>query len=115
MTPGVSRTRVTLGAGADLLLRDSQYTGDEYPRWLGWGHSSTTHGATFARAAGVQQLGFHHDPMRSDGELEELHDQVAAILQRDQEPPLITSEGLELTLGANSRGAQSRKDVDHRA
>jgi ribonuclease BN (tRNA processing enzyme) len=88
-----------LAAGADLLLHDSQYSEDEYPSRIGWGHSSVAHAAAFARTAGVRQLAmFHHDPMRSDGELEELYDQVAAIVQGDQEPPLIAREGLQVTL-----------------
>lgn len=90
-----------LAAGADLLLHDSQYTDAEYASRLGWGHSSVTHTAAFARAAGVRQLAmFHHDPMRSDRELEVLYDQVAAAVQNDQEPPLIAREGLEIELGA---------------
>src|SRR5207237_5293233 len=40
---------------------------------------------------------FHHDPMRSDREIEELYDEVAAIVRDDQEPPLIAREGLEVT------------------
>ena len=97
-----------LAAGADLLFHDSQYTGDEYERRLGWGHSSVAHAAAFARAAGVRQLAmFHHDPMRSDRELEVLYDQVAAAVQDDQEPPLIAREGLEVTLGASSRTAHN--------
>src|SRR5436190_1815224 len=88
-----------LAAGADLLLHDSQYTEEEYPHRLGWGHSSVKHAATFARAAGVRQLAmFHHDPMRSDRELEALYDQVAEIVQDDQEPPLIAREGLAVVL-----------------
>ena len=55
-------------------------TDEEYARRMGWGHSSVTHAAAFARAAGVRQLAlFHHDPMRSDRELEELYDQVIYI------------------------------------
>jgi phosphoribosyl 1,2-cyclic phosphodiesterase len=88
-----------LAAGADLLLHDSQYTEEEYAHRLGWGHSSVAHAAAFARAAGVRQLAmFHHDPMRSDGELDELYDQVAAAVGKDQEPPLIAREGLQVTL-----------------
>jgi ribonuclease BN (tRNA processing enzyme) len=88
-----------LAAGADLLLHDSQFTEDEYVGRLGWGHSSVTHAANFARAAGVARLGiFHHDPMRSDRELEELYDQVAEIVRDDQEQPLIAREGLEVVL-----------------
>ena len=76
---------------------------DEYAHRLGWGHSSVKHAATFARAAGVRQLAmFHHDPMRSDRELEALYDQVAEIVQDDQEPPLIAREGLEITLGGGA-------------
>ena len=90
-----------LAAGADLLLHDSQYTEEEYPHRLGWGHSSVAHAAAFSRTAGVRQLAmFHHDPMRSDRELEELYDQVAAVVRDEQEPPLIAREGLEVALGA---------------
>jgi ribonuclease BN (tRNA processing enzyme) len=88
-----------LAAGADLLFHDSQYTEDEYPSRMGWGHSSVDHAATFARTAGVRQLAmFHHDPMRSDRELEALYDRVADIVRDDQEAPLIAREGLEIAL-----------------
>jgi hypothetical protein len=42
---------------------------------------------------------FHHDPMRSDRELEGLYDEVAEAVRGDQEPPLIAREGLEVALG----------------
>jgi ribonuclease BN (tRNA processing enzyme) len=88
-----------LAAGADLLLHDSQYTEEEYAQRLGWGHSSVNQAAAFSRAAGVRQLGmFHHDPMRSDSELEELYDQVAEIVRNDQKTPLIAREGLQIAL-----------------
>lgn len=89
-----------LAANADLLLHDSQYTDEEYRGRVGWGHSSMTHTAAFSRAAGVRRLAmFHHDPMRSDRELEALYDQVAEAVEGDQEPPLIAREGLEIRLG----------------
>ena len=89
-----------LAYGADLLLHDSQYTEEEYAGRCGWGHSSVTHTAAFARVAGVRQLAmFHHDPMRSDRELEALYDEVAERVRDDQEPPLIAREGLEVALG----------------
>lgn len=89
-----------LAANADLLFHDSQYTDEEYQSGrFGWGHSSATHAAAFARAAGVRQLAmFHHDPMRSDRELEVLYDQVAEGVGNDQEPPLIAREGLQIAL-----------------
>jgi ribonuclease BN (tRNA processing enzyme) len=92
-----------IAAGADLLFHDSQYTEEEYVGRHGWGHSSVAHAAAFSRAAGVRQLAmFHHDPMRSDRELEALYDQVAEAVGNDQEAPLIAREGLEIALGAVS-------------
>jgi phosphoribosyl 1,2-cyclic phosphodiesterase len=92
-----------LAARADLLLHDSQYTEAEYASRLGWGHSSVGHAAAFALAAGVRQLAlFHHDPMRSDRELEGLYDEVAEQLRDHQEPPLIAREGLEIPLGTSA-------------
>jgi hypothetical protein len=41
---------------------------------------------------------FHHDPMRSDQELEALYDRVAESVRDDQEAPLIAREGLEIAL-----------------
>jgi len=88
-----------LAAGADLLFHDSQYTEEEYSQRVGWGHSAVHHAAAFARAAGVRQLAmFHHDPMRSDRELEALYDQVAEAVGNDQKLPLIAREGLEIVL-----------------
>ena len=56
-----------LAAGADLLLHDSQYTDEEYPSHLGWGHPPLTDALEFARRAHAGRLLlFHHDPLHSD-------------------------------------------------
>jgi phosphoribosyl 1,2-cyclic phosphodiesterase len=66
----VDPTLKKLAAGADILIYDSQYTPEEYPAKVGWGHSTWQAGAELARAAGVPQLVlFHHDPGRSDKQL----------------------------------------------
>ncbi len=66
----VDPTLEKLAAGADILIYDSQYTPEEYPRKVGWGHSTWAAGADLARAAGVRQLVmFHHDPGRTDAQL----------------------------------------------
>jgi len=61
-------------AGADLLVHDAQYTMQEYQDGkIGWGHSPMEHAIITARRAGVKRLAlFHHDPDRSDAELDEL-------------------------------------------
>jgi phosphoribosyl 1,2-cyclic phosphodiesterase len=62
-----------LAAGADVLIYDAQYTPDEYPGKVGWGHSTWAAAVELARAAGVKTLVlFHHDPRRSDGAVAEL-------------------------------------------
>jgi phosphoribosyl 1,2-cyclic phosphodiesterase len=58
---------------ADVLMHDAQYADDEYPRHVGWGHSAIAHVVEFARKAEVGELLlFHHDPYRSDDQLEKL-------------------------------------------
>ncbi len=60
-------------AGADLLIHDAQYTDAELELHRGWGHSSISQALELAVQAGVQQLAlFHHDPDRTDAELDGL-------------------------------------------
>jgi phosphoribosyl 1,2-cyclic phosphodiesterase len=59
--------------GADVLVHDAQYTAAEYGTHLGWGHSSYEHAINSAHKAKVKKLVlFHHDPNRTDGQLEQL-------------------------------------------
>ena len=63
-----------LARDADLLIHDCQYTEDEYPEHVGWGHSSLEQTLTFARRTGTRRLLlFHHDPLHSDDFLDRLH------------------------------------------
>ncbi len=63
-----------LAHGASLLLHDCQYTDEEYPSHVGWGHSSLKSALAFARRAEVGRMAlFHHDPMHTDTFLDELH------------------------------------------
>ena len=56
-----------LARDADLLIHDCQYTDDEYPDHVGWGHSRLTDTLTFARRVEARRLLlFHHDPLHSD-------------------------------------------------
>lgn len=61
----------SLARGVDLLIHDAQYTAEEYPGKIGWGHSSLEDLLRFAALAGVRHLvPFHHDPARDDAALE---------------------------------------------
>ena len=77
----VDPTLKKLAAGADILIYDAQYTPEEYPAKVGWGHSTWLAGAELARAAGVPQLVlFHHDPNRTDAQLAAIEAEAARNL-----------------------------------
>jgi len=60
-------------AGADLVIHDAQYTVDEYPKKIGWGHTPAEWTVDYALAAGAKRLAlFHHDPLRDDDALDRL-------------------------------------------
>ncbi len=60
-------------AGADLVIHDAQYTAEEYPKRIGWGHSPAEWAVDYALAAGARRLAlFHHDPSRDDDAVDRL-------------------------------------------
>jgi phosphoribosyl 1,2-cyclic phosphodiesterase len=89
-----------LARDADLVIHDCQYTDEEYPEHVGWGHSGLSDTLTFARRVAARRLLlFHHDPLHADDFLDELH---AAARRRWEElggdPALVemAREGAEL-------------------
>jgi ribonuclease BN (tRNA processing enzyme) len=66
-----------LAEGVDFLIHDAQYTHEEYPKYVGWGHSSIPHVLAFAELAGVKTLvPFHFDPAHSDQMLDQLFTEI---------------------------------------
>jgi phosphoribosyl 1,2-cyclic phosphodiesterase len=61
-------------AGSELLIHDAQYTRQEYETSRrGWGHSPIEHVIESAVRARVERLAlFHHDPLRTDAQIDEL-------------------------------------------
>lgn len=54
-------------SGADLLIADGQYTDEEYPTKINWGHARANTLVDVAKSANVKNLAItHHDPMHSD-------------------------------------------------
>jgi phosphoribosyl 1,2-cyclic phosphodiesterase len=85
---------------ADLLIHDAQYTPEEYPPHLGWGHSTYVHALQIARKAEVKQLVlYHHDPSHSDAVI----DCIVATSQT-----WIKRRRLSLTCLAAAEGIQLR-------
>ena len=64
---------VELARGADLLVHDSQHTAAELPRLAFLGHSAIEYVVGLAQHAGVKGVAlYHHDPWRTDDEIDEL-------------------------------------------
>lgn len=52
---------------SDVLIHDAQYTEEEYPKYLGWGHSPMEYVIRMAKAVDVKKLVLtHHDPEKTD-------------------------------------------------
>jgi phosphoribosyl 1,2-cyclic phosphodiesterase len=65
-----------------LLIHDSQYTDDEYPEHLGWGHSPLSDALVLGKRSGAERLLlFHHDPLHSDDFLDALSGEATARWQ----------------------------------
>ncbi len=59
--------------GADVLVHDAMYTEEEYAERKGWGHSTFRQALRLAEEAEVGRLFFfHHDPERTDEEIDEI-------------------------------------------
>lgn len=57
----------TFAKGCDLLLCDGQYSDEEYPRRVGWGHSSWSMAAALGKASGAKRtVLIHHAPEYTD-------------------------------------------------
>jgi phosphoribosyl 1,2-cyclic phosphodiesterase len=88
-----------LAVGVDLLLHDAQYTREEYPRHVGWGHSTMHDAIAFGGLAGVQHLvPFHHDPARDDASLDAALGRALADMA-PAFPVTPAAEGASFTLG----------------
>jgi phosphoribosyl 1,2-cyclic phosphodiesterase len=84
--PGV----VELIRGADIFIYDCTYTDEEYPTYVGWGHSTWQEGMRLADAAGAKTLVlFHHDPSHADGTM----DTIAAAAAAARPGTLAAREG----------------------
>lgn len=84
----------------DVLLHDCQFTESEYPSRVGWGHSSVAHAVGFARRACVDRLIlFHHDPDRSDDDVDRLVERAGELWDgAPGQSPIAACEGMMLEL-----------------
>ena len=75
---------IELADNADILIHDAQYSDEEYPSKVGWGHSSFSEAIRVADECSVRHLILcHHDPNHSDHMIDkfeqELQDKSAPV------------------------------------
>jgi phosphoribosyl 1,2-cyclic phosphodiesterase len=89
-----------LAGEVDLVVHDAQFSEEEYPYYVGWGHSSVADAVAFAGAAGARQLLlFHHEPRHSDHVLERMEDRARELAAADGfAPPALAREGMVVEL-----------------
>ncbi len=91
---------LALVQGADLYIADSQYTPEEYPAKLGWGHTCYLDALEVALAADVKHLAlFSHDPMHDDDAVDAKVNHCRRVAAERGSAMAITgaAEGLDLT------------------
>ncbi len=86
--------------GADLLIHDAQYTQQEYETdKRGWGHSPIEYAIEAAMRSQVKRLAlFHHDPMRTDAQLDELAKLLCDSRNTGNTEAFFAREGMQVSL-----------------
>jgi phosphoribosyl 1,2-cyclic phosphodiesterase len=91
--------------GADLLIHDAQFLERDLPAKRGWGHSVVSRVRELALAAEVKHLVlFHHDPDRTDDELDAIQEESTCWF-RERDAPItctVAYDGLEIRLPCTS-------------
>jgi hypothetical protein len=93
-----------LCAGVDLLIHDAQYTTAELPDRIHFGHSAADYAVELARRSGAESvLLFHHDPDRTDAEVEAIEHALSGTDGTQRGPQVEAArEGLTIRLPAAS-------------
>jgi phosphoribosyl 1,2-cyclic phosphodiesterase len=94
--PGhLERPLLEFVSGANVMIYDAMYTDEEYPNYVGFGHSTWQEAIKLADAAAVQTLVlYHHFPGRIDEELA----RVEAMAASKRSLTLMAREGMEIRL-----------------
>lgn len=100
--------------GVDVLIHDAQYTEDDMPHKHGWGHSLISQVRQLAVDAEVGALVmFHHDPDRTDGELDEIvrENEIFFSGKHASIRSFCAYEGLEIKLTKSIVGGETMCEV----
>jgi ribonuclease BN (tRNA processing enzyme) len=84
-----------LARGVDVLIHDAQYTANEFASRAHYGHSTIDYAIELGERAGVGKvILFHHDPSRTDEQL----DAVVDVNQHHVVRVVAATEGMALDL-----------------
>ncbi len=87
-----------LCAGVDLLIHEAQYTPREFPPKADSGHCTIDYAVRVAAESGARRLClFHHDPWRTDDDLDDLVAKARTTTWGATEE-VIAAEGMTLTV-----------------
>ena len=96
---GLDENILKLAKDSDLLIYDSTYTEEEYPNFVGWGHSTWQEGLRLSKEAGVKNYAiFHHDPAHDD----DFMDKVALKAKNEFVRAFVAKEGMEISFEGNN-------------
>jgi phosphoribosyl 1,2-cyclic phosphodiesterase len=101
--------------GVDVLIHDAQYTEDDMPHKHGWGHSLLSQVRQLATDAEVGTLVmFHHDPDRSDSQLDEIQIENLIYLKSQRAPArsVCAAEGMQIHLSKPILGGDTRIKIE---
>jgi phosphoribosyl 1,2-cyclic phosphodiesterase len=101
--------------GVDVLIHDAQYTEDDMPHKHGWGHSLLSQVRQLATDAEVGTLVmFHHDPDRSDSQLDEIQIENQIYLKSHRAPArsVCAAEGMRIHLTKPVLGGDTRIKIE---
>jgi phosphoribosyl 1,2-cyclic phosphodiesterase len=86
---------IALARNADIMIYDANYTDEEFPNYIGWGHSTWQQAVLLANEANVRELVlYHHDPKHTD----EILDRISIDAANLRALTRVAAEGMTLTL-----------------
>jgi phosphoribosyl 1,2-cyclic phosphodiesterase len=84
--------------GVDLLIHDAQFRSEERDIALLYGHSTVAYAVALAEESGARRVAlFHHNPFRSDDDVDDMLAKAQATAPPDLEV-MAAAEGIELVL-----------------
>ncbi len=101
--------------GVDVLIHDAQYVEEDMPHKHGWGHSLISQVRQLASDAEVGTLVmFHHDPDRSDSELDEIQIENEKFLKSHRAPTrsVCAAEGMSIHLSKPVLGGDTKIKIE---